>query len=104
MKTLFPITFLVNIVFTVVEFMLAVRILLKLLGANPSAPFVNWVYETTRPLLSPFVGIFPNPTFQNGFILEISSLFALLTYGFIAYLITEVIEFFEARSMVYKKK
>ena len=98
MRTLLPITFLVNIIFSIVEFLLIIRILLKLFGANPATPFVYWVYGTTQPLLSPFAGIFPNPVLKGGFVIEMASLFALLVYGFVAYLILEVIGRIEAGS------
>ena len=97
MRTLLPVTFLVNLVFTIVEFFLAVRILLRLFGANPNTPFVKWVYDTSAPLLAPFAGIFPNTTIQGGFVLEIPSLFALLIYGFIAFLIIQAISLIEIR-------
>ena len=103
-KTLLPITFLVNLVFTFVEFFLLVRILLRLFGANPNTPFVSWIYATTQPLLAPFAGIFPNPVLNTGFILEMSSLFALLIYGFIAYLITQAVTFIEIRTTVEDKR
>ncbi len=92
-----PITLLVNIVFTIIELLLAVRILLRLFGANPSTPFVSWIYDATSTLLAPFVGIFPNPSLKAGSVLEMSSLIALLVYGFIAYLIAMLIDFLDAR-------
>ncbi len=99
-STLLPITFLVNLIFSIVELLLSVRILLRLFGANPQTPFVNWVYQTTSPLLAPFTGIFPNPVINGGFVLEIPSLFALLIYGFIAYLIANLIDFVNDRLTV----
>ncbi len=102
MKTLLPFSFLVNIVFSIVEFSLGVRILLRLFGANPNTPFVAWVYEMTSPLLYPFSGIFPNPTIRGGFVLEMASLFALLVYGFIAYLIAALIDFVEDKALIAK--
>ncbi|MBI3984452.1 MAG: YggT family protein [Candidatus Levybacteria bacterium] len=100
MKALLPFSLLVNIVFSIVEFFLGIRILLRLFGANPNTPFVSWVYDTTAPLLSPFSGIFPNPTITPGFVLEMSSLFALLVYGFIAYLIALLIDFVNDKMVV----
>ena len=55
-----------DIIIGIIEFLLSLRILLKLLGASPKAPFVVWVYETTRPLLAPFEGMFPTSTLPVG--------------------------------------
>lgn len=84
---------LVNIVFGIIEIFLGLRILLKLFGANSAAPFVNWIYETSQPLLEPFQNIFPTPVIEGGFVLELSTLFALVIYGLLGYLLTELIYF-----------
>jgi uncharacterized protein YggT (Ycf19 family) len=77
-------------IFSIAEFLLGARIFLKLFGASPYAPFVSWIYQTTEPLLAPFVGIFPNPQL-TGFILEFSTLFALIIYALIGYFVTNLI-------------
>lgn len=85
-----------NIVIGIVEFLIGLRIILKLLGANPNTPFVDWVYETSAPLLSPFEGMFPSPQLEGGFVLEISALFALVVYAFIGYLVSAALSYLEA--------
>ena len=85
------ILFLTDTIVGVIEFLLSLRVLLKLLGASTHAPFVQWVYETTRPLLSPFEGMFPTSTLPVGLVLEISTLFALMTYAFIGFLLESAI-------------
>lgn len=87
-----------NAIMATVEFLISLRILLKLLGASSSAPFVTWVYETTNPLLSPFMGMFPNPNLSGGLTLEMSALFALLIYAFVGYLIESVVSELSNRS------
>ena len=75
----------------IIEFLLSLRVLLKLLGASSDAPFVRWVYETTSPLLAPFEGMFPTSTLPVGLVLEISTLFALITYAFVGVLLESAI-------------
>lgn len=75
----------------IIEFLISLRILLKLLGASTAAPFVTWVYETTRPLLTPFEGMFPSSTLVGGMSLEVSALVALLVYAFIGFLLESAI-------------
>ncbi len=75
----------------IIEFLLSLRILLKLFGASTQAPFVQWVYETTNPLLAPFEGMFPTSSLSTSLVLEISTLFALITYAFVGVLLESII-------------
>lgn len=87
--------FLVSLAYMItslIQVLLGVRIVLKLFGARPAAPFVHWVYSTSEPLLTPFMGMFPSPNLRGSFVIEFSSLFALLIYAFLGYLIVDVIE------------
>lgn len=85
-----------NIVIGIVEFLIGLRIILKLFGANPNTPFVEWVYATSDPLLAPFQGIFPSPVLEGQFVLEMSALVALVVYAFIGYIITSTLGYMEA--------
>jgi uncharacterized protein YggT (Ycf19 family) len=80
-----------DIIIGIIEFLLALRILLKLLGASPKAPFVQWIYETTRPLLTPFEGMFPTSTLPIGVVIEMSTLIAVVVYAFIGVLLETII-------------
>ena len=82
---------LIDSVFAVVELLLGFRVILKFFGANPHASFVEWVYKTSQPLLKPFEGMFPTPVIEGNFVIEFSTLFALIVYGTAAYLLTELI-------------
>lgn len=83
--------FLTTAIFSIVELLIGVRVVLKLFGASAMAPFVAWVYETTGPLLTPFAGVFPNPQISGGFVLEFSALFALIVYALAGYLVSNLI-------------
>lgn len=76
-----------NTILGAIELLLSIRILLKFFGASTVAPFVSWVYETTQPLLTPFIGAFPSPRLEGYFVIEFSSLIALVFFAFIGYLI-----------------
>lgn len=78
---------LTNLILGIVELLISLRIILRFFGASTAAPFVSWIYETTAPLISPFIGIFPNPRFDGRFVIEFSSLIALLVYAIIGSLI-----------------
>jgi uncharacterized protein YggT (Ycf19 family) len=85
------ITQLINIVFTVVEILLLFRFTLKLLSANQEAAFVRWIYETSQPLLAPFENIFPTVV-ESGVVIEMSTLFAIMVYAIVSYLLIMLIE------------
>lgn len=69
----------------VLEVALALRFLLKVIGADPANPFASFLYNLTGIFLFPFKGIVPNPTFgPNGVaVFEVSTLLAMVIYGVI---------------------
>lgn len=95
---------LVDFIFGLIEIILALRILLKFLGANPSTPFVSWVYNISETLINPFQGIFPSPVIEGRFILDLSAIIALFVYALIAYLISELIRWVNYRSTFYETR
>lgn len=82
---------LLNFFTAVVEGFLGFRFILKLFGANPNNGFVAWIYEMSGALLAPFRGIFPTTVFENRYVFEFSTLFAMLMYAIIALLFTWLI-------------
>jgi uncharacterized protein YggT (Ycf19 family) len=72
-----------NIILSIIGTFLGLRIILKLFGANDSAEFVDWIYETTIPLIQPFENIFRTVRIDGRFVIEFSTLFAILVYGLI---------------------
>ncbi len=94
--------YLIEIIIGIVEFLVLLRIILKLFAANPNTPFVAWVYETTRGLIWPFLGMFPAPTLDNGFVIEFSAIFALIVYAIVGYFITELIRYISFNSGRYR--
>jgi len=85
------ITSIINFTFTIVGSFLLLRLLLKLLSANPEAAFVRWLYETSAPLLAPFEGMFPT-VIEQGIVIEFSTLFAVAFYAIVAYLLVALID------------
>jgi len=70
-------------ILNVIEFALGVRLVLKLLGANPGAPFTDFVYSITYPLVAPFLAVFRTTSFA-GFQVEWSTILAMIVYYAIA--------------------
>jgi hypothetical protein len=87
---------LLNFFTAIVEGFLALRFLLKLFGANPLAGFVDWVYAMSGVLLEPFRGIFGVKVLDNRYVLEFSTLFAMLMYAILALLLIALINLIAA--------
>jgi YggT family protein len=77
-------------VFALVEGLIAIRLVLRVLGANPSAGFAQFIYGITTPLIAPFLGLFGNPSYQNS-VLELSSIVALVVYALVAWLLARLV-------------
>jgi uncharacterized protein YggT (Ycf19 family) len=86
----FKATQIVWLLFGILETLIALRILLKLIGANPSSPIAVLIYAFTDLFLFPFAGLTVTPS-AGGMVLEISSLFAMLIYALIAWAVERVI-------------
>ena len=86
----FKATQLVWLLFGILLGMIALRIGLKLIGANPESLIVTLIYGFTDLFLFPFTGLVNSPTTGN-LVLELSSLFAILVYGLIAWGLAKVI-------------
>jgi len=70
-----------------IEALLAIRFVLKALGANPDAGFAQLIYSLTAPLVAPFVGSFGTPQAASGAVLEVHTLIALVIYALVAWLL-----------------
>ena len=64
--------------------MIALRVFLKILGANPENLIASLIFGFTDLFLFPFTGLINSPTTGN-MVLELSSLFAIIIYGLIAW-------------------
>jgi Zn-dependent protease with chaperone function len=86
----FKLTQLVWLFFGILETLIALRILLKLIAANPNSPIAALIYAFTDLFLFPFSGLTATPS-AGGMVLELSSLFAMVIYGLIAWAIERTI-------------
>ena len=68
----------------VIEVLLAFRMLLKLLGANPFSGFTNFIYSISNVFALPFAGILGTSA-GSGMVFEWSTLIAMAVYAIITY-------------------
>lgn len=74
----------------ILEAMIALRIGLKMIGANPESPIVALIYGFTYLFLFPFEGMTATPAAGN-MVLELSSFFAMGIYALIAWAVERIV-------------
>ncbi len=65
---------------------------LRLLGANPTASFVDWVYRSVARTMAPFRGMFEPLGLNDQSVLDTSLLFAAIIYSLAALLMRSAID------------
>jgi len=76
----FKATYLIWLLLGLLEALIGLRILLKLMAANPANPFAMLVYNFSYIFVFPFMGLTVTPA-AGGMVLEISSFIAMLVYA-----------------------
>jgi len=76
----FKATYMIWLLLVMLEGLIALRIGLKLIGANADSPVATLIYGFTNLFLFPFAGLTGTPT-AGGMVLEISSVIAMLVYA-----------------------
>lgn len=72
------------------EIFIGLRVLLKLLAANPSAPFAQIVYGLTDVMIGPFAGLTVTPS-AEGVVLDVPAIIAMLVYVLFGWLGAQLI-------------
>jgi len=86
----FKATQLVWLLFGILEALIALRIGLKLIAANPDSPIAAFVYSFTSLFLLPFQGLVGTPA-VGGMVLEVTSVIAMVVYALIAWALERTI-------------
>ncbi|MBZ0308650.1 MAG: YggT family protein, partial [Anaerolineae bacterium] len=74
----------------VLETLIGMRVLLKLISANPNNTFASFVYSVTDVFLWPFSGLITSPA-SGDMVLEISSLIAMSVYALAAWVLVRLL-------------
>ncbi|MBY6038120.1 YggT family protein [Fictibacillus nanhaiensis] len=77
----------ISFIVGIIQLILVLRFVFQLFNANEGAAFVQLIYGLSQPLLLPFAAIFPNIELNNGFILELSTIIAIIVYGVVGMLL-----------------
>jgi hypothetical protein len=73
-----------------IEALIAIRVILKLIGANAGNGFVNFIYGFSDFFVKPFLGIVNDPTSGKS-VLEINSLIAMLVYLVLGWVVIRIV-------------
>ena len=65
---------------TILEVLLAFRLVLRLLAANPGAGFTDFIYTLSYPFVAPFQTVFSQTFITNGSVFEWTTLLAMFVY------------------------
>lgn len=74
----------------VLEGFLGLRLVLRMMAANPGNPFASFVYAITNLFLWPFQTLINNPS-SEGAVLEVSTVIAMMVYLLLAWLVIEML-------------
>ena len=79
------------LVFGIIEGLLVIRLVLKLLGANPQAGFSTFIYGLTDVFMAPFRNLLPTVGSSSGAVLEMSVIIAIIVYALIGWVLARLI-------------
>jgi len=83
-------TQLVWLLFGILEALIGLRVLLKLIAANPNNAFAALVYRASSLFVWPFNGLTRTPA-AEGMVLDIPSIIAMFVYALVAWAIVRLI-------------
>ncbi len=94
---------LVYLFFGVIDGMLLIRLVLKLLGANPHAAFASWIYGVTDFFLMPFRNLLPAIGNEHS-VLEMSVVIAILVYALLGLALERLVGVVFYRSVTVSRR
>lgn len=74
----------------ILEGLIGLRVVLRMMAANPGNPFANFVYTVSDVFLWPFQTLVNNPS-SEGVVLEVSSIVAMIVYLLLAWVFVELL-------------
>lgn len=85
-RDLYQLSALIGFLFGILEGLIGIRILLKLIAANPANQFARFIYDVTAIFVAPFMGLTTTPA-AGGVVLEVNSIIAIIVYALVAWAI-----------------
>jgi len=76
---------------------LGLQVFLLAFSANPTTPFVHFVYNAAETFLQPFRGIFPPKSVSDTGYIDTAALFAIIIYAFIGWGFSSLIDYIDLK-------
>jgi uncharacterized protein YggT (Ycf19 family) len=97
---------LVYMLFAVIDGLLLIRLVLKLLGANPHAGFASFIYGFTDFFMAPFRNLLPavGSGSSSGAVLETSVVIAIIVYALLAWVLARLIVIMFFRNVTVSRR
>ena len=92
------------LVFGIIDALLLIRLVLKLLAANPLAGFSSFVYGLTDIFMAPFRNLLPVVRGGSGAQLEMSVVIAIIVYALIGWGLARLIAIMFARNVTFARR
>jgi uncharacterized protein YggT (Ycf19 family) len=89
---------LIYLIFGIINGLLLIRVVLKLLGANPLAGFTSFVYGITDVFMAPFRNLLPTIG-SNQSQLEMSAVVAVLVYALVGWVMARIVTIMFSRDV-----
>ena len=70
---------------------------LLLFGANPEAPFADWIFRSLVRVMAPFRGLFEPVPLNGDSVLDPTVLFAMIVYGLAGLVLSTLIDWLTQR-------
>jgi hypothetical protein len=96
-------TYLVYAFVIVALVILTIGFFLLLFGANPAAPFAEWVYRSLNRVMAPFRGLFEPVPLNGNSVLDTSVLFAMIMYGIAGLFLNALIDWLTQRLVIIRR-
>ena len=77
--------------FSALEFLLGIRIVLRAVGANPNNLFASVIYQLSQPFANVFLSLFQNPHLGPGGLLEVTTIIGIFVYAIFGWVVAEII-------------
>ncbi len=94
----------IYLVFGIINGLLLIRLVLKLLAANPLAGFSSFVYGLSDFFLAPFRNLLPVVHGGSGSVLETSVIIAIIVYALIAWALVRLVAIVFFRNVTVSRR
>jgi hypothetical protein len=81
---------LIYFIFGAISLLIALRVLLKAIGANPDNGFTNFIYNLSHIFVAPFLTMVNPFTISDTAVFEIASVLAIIVYLILAWLLVRL--------------